>query len=143
MVGNGDVDIEREITALEALDRLALLQLWRSTFRREAPPRLSRALIKKAIAHNIQIKACGGLSVRVIRALKAAAKPDARPAALTRLPGPGTRLVREWNGVLYEVEVLDDGFLWQGRLHRSLSAIAREITGTRWSGPRFFGIRGG
>lgn len=142
MSSNRNADVEREISELEALDRPALLQRWRSAFGQDAPPRLSRALMKKAIAHNIQIKACGGLSARVIRALKVVAKPDARPAALARPPGPGTRLVREWNGVLYEVEVLDGGFLWQGRQHRSLSAIAREITGTRWSGPRFFGIRG-
>ena len=55
----------------------------------------------------------------------------------------GSRLVREWNGALHEVEVLDDGYLWRGERHRSLSAIARAITSTRWSGPRFFGIKAG
>ena len=53
---------------------------------------------------------------------------------------PGTRLVREWNGRTYHVEVVADGFVWNGRTHRSLSAIAREITGAQWSGPRFFGL---
>ncbi len=134
--------IERDIAALEGLDRTALLARWRLAFGREAPPRLSRALMAKAIAYDMQVKAFGGLSARAIRALKAAAKPGSAPAA-TQLPVRGTRLVREWNGVLHEVEVLDDGYLWRGQQHRSLSAIALAITGTKWSGPRFFGIKGG
>ena len=134
--------IERDIAALEGLDRTALLARWRLAFGREAPPRLSRALMAKAIAYDIQVKAFGGLSARTIRALKAAVKPGSAPAA-SRPPARGTRLIREWNGVLHEVEVLDDGYLWRGQRHRSLSAIARAITGTKWSGPRFFGIKGG
>ena len=59
---------------------------------------------------------------------------------MSKLPSRGTRLVREWNGALHEVEVLEDGYLWRGARHRSLSAIARAITGTKWSGPRFFGL---
>jgi len=133
--------IEREIAALNGLDRTALLVRWRSAFGREAPPRLSRALMAKAIAYNIQVKAFDGLSARTIRVLKAAAKPGSAPAA-SRPPARGTRLVREWNGVLHEVEVLDDGYLWRGQQHRSLSAIALVITGTKWSGPRFFGTKG-
>jgi hypothetical protein len=97
--------------------------------------------MEKAIAYDIQVRAFGGLSARTIRALRAAARADSRPA-LNGLPGCGTRLVREWNGVLHEVEVLEDGYLWRGKRHRSLSAIARAITGTKWSGPRFFGLKG-
>jgi Protein of unknown function (DUF2924) len=138
---SADVDAQREIAALEGLDRAALLARWRSAFGREAPPRLSRELAVKAIAYAIQVQASGGLSARTIRALKAASKPGSGPAA-TKLPGRGGRLVREWNGVLHEVEVVDDGYLWRGERHRSLSAIARAITGTKWSGPRFFRIRG-
>ena len=133
--------IEREIATLDGLDRTELLARWRSAFRREAPPRLSRQLAVKAIAYDIQFKAFGGVSARTIRALKAAAKSGPAPAA-TQLPGRGVRLIREWNGVLHEVEVLDDGYLWRGQRHRSLSAIALAITGTKWSGPRFFGIKG-
>lgn len=134
--------IEREIAALDALDRSALLQRWRFAFGREAPPRLSRSLMVKAVAHEMQVRAFGGLSPRTIRALKAAGKPEATSIS-RRLPGRGTRLVREWNGILHEVEVLDDGYLWRGQRYRSLSAIALAITGTKWSGPRFFGIKGG
>ncbi len=97
--------------------------------------------MEKAVAYDLQARAFGGLSARTIRALKAAVKPDAAPAS-RRPPGRGTRLVREWNGILHQVEVLDDGYLWRGQQHRSLSAIALAITGTKWSGPRFFGIQG-
>ncbi len=142
MTLNKDADVEREIAALDALDRSALLQRWRSAFGRETPPRLSRPLLEKALAHEIQVKAFGGLSARTVRTLKTAVKLAAAPVS-SRPPSRGARLVREWNGVLHEVEVLDDGYLWGGQRHRSLSAIARAITGTRWSGPRFFGIKGG
>jgi hypothetical protein len=62
----------------------------------------------------------------------------AKPRAVT--PKPGARLLRPWNGVTHEVLAVEDGFLWAGRTWRSLSVIAREVTGTRWSGPRFFGL---
>ena len=137
-----DGHVEREIAALEALDRSALLQRWRSAFGREAPPRLSRPLMEKAVAHDLQVRAYGRLSARTVRALKATVKLDAASAS-GRPPSRGARLIREWNGILHEVEVLEDGYLWHGQRHRSLSAIARAITGTRWSGPRFFGIKGG
>ena len=71
--------------------------------------------------------------------MRAAAKADGR-STLSNLPTRGTRLIREWHGTPHEVEVLEDGYLWRGVRHRSLSAIARTITGTRWSGPRFFGL---
>ncbi len=142
MTVDKDGSVEREIAALEALDRSALLQRWRSAFGRVAPPRLSRPLMAKAIAYDLQVRAFGGLSARTIRALKAAAKPHAALAASVKPPSRGARLIREWNGVLYEVEVLDDGYIWRSQRYRSLSAIALAITGTKWSGPRFFGIRG-
>jgi Protein of unknown function (DUF2924) len=133
--------VQRQIAALEDLDRTALLQRWRSAFGRDAPPRLSRPLMKKAIAYDMQVRAFGGLPVRTIRALKAAAKLKTAPAS-GRPPGRGARLVREWNGILHEVDIDDDGYLWRGQRYRSLSAIALAITGTKWSGPRFFGIKG-
>ena len=132
--------VERELAALAGLDRTALLARWRRAFGRAAPPRLSRPLMEKAIAYDIQVKAFGGLSTRTMRALRAVAKPGGGLTS-NRPPGSGTRLVREWNGALHEVEVLEDGYLWRGARHRSLSAIARAITGTKWSGPRFFGLK--
>jgi hypothetical protein len=95
--------------------------------------------MQKAIAYEVQAKVFGGLPARTRRALRDAAKAHGR-SGVSKLPSRGTRLVREWNGALHEVEVLEDGYLWRGARHRSLSAIARAITGTRWSGPRFFGL---
>jgi hypothetical protein len=95
--------------------------------------------MQKAIAYELQVKAFGGLSIPTKRSLRSAAKAGGR-SALSKLPSRGTRLVREWHGALHEVEVLEDGYLWRGARHRSLSAIARAITGTKWSGPRFFGL---
>jgi hypothetical protein len=132
-------EVTREIAALTELDRTALLERWRMAFGRDAPPRLSRSLMEKAIAYDLQAKALGGLPSRTRRALRAAAKADGK-SSLSKLPSRGTRLVREWHGALHEVEVLEDGYLWRGGRHRSLSAIARAITGTKWSGPRFFGL---
>jgi hypothetical protein len=132
--------VERELAALAGLDRTALLERWRRAFGRDAAPRLSRPLMEKAIAYDLQVTAFGGLSARTMRSLRAAAKADGGLTSC-RAPGSGTRLVREWNGALHEVEVLEDGYLWRGARHRSLSAIARAITGTKWSGPRFFGLK--
>ena len=132
-------EVERDLAALPELDRTALLERWRVAFGRDAPPRLSRALMEKAIAYDVQVEAFGGLSASTRRTLRAAAKAD-RKSALSKLPSCGTRLVREWHGALHVVEVLDDGYLWRGARHRSLSAIARAITGAKWSGPRFFGL---
>ena len=134
--------LEQELAALAKLDRAALLQRWRMAFGRDAPPRLSRALMEKAIAYDLQAKVFGGLPARTRRSLRATAKADGR-SGMSNLPSRGTRLVREWNGALHEVEVLEDGYLWRGARHRSLSAIARAITGTKWSGPRFFGLVAG
>jgi hypothetical protein len=131
--------VERELATLAELDRAALLQHWRRAFGRDAPPRLSRVLMEKAIAYDLQAKVFGGLPARTRRSLRATAKADGR-SGVSKLPSRGTRLVREWNGALHEVEVLEDGYLWRGARHRSLSAIARAITGTKWSGPRFFGL---
>jgi Protein of unknown function (DUF2924) len=131
--------VERELATLAKMDRSALLERWRMAFGRDAPPRLSRGLMQKAMAYELQVKASGGLSGRTRRALRAAAKAD-RKSALSNLPSRGTRLIREWHGTVHAVEVLEDGYLWRGARHRSLSAIARAITGTKWSGPRFFGL---
>jgi hypothetical protein len=123
-------DVARELAALAELDRMALQERWRRPLGRDAPPRLSRAMMEKAIAYDLQAKAFGGLSSRTRRALRAAAKANGR-SSLSKLPSRGTRLVREWHGTVHEVEVLEDGYLWRGARHRSLSAIAGEITGTK------------
>jgi hypothetical protein len=133
-----EAEIAGEVSSLDGLDRMALQRRWQESFSHTAPPRLSQILMAKCIAHNIQVRAYGGLPVRTIRALKAAAKAGDTESIS---PGTGTHLIREWNGVLHEVIVERDGYVWQGKQYRSLSAIARAITGVRWSGPRFFGLK--
>ena len=133
--------VARAIAGLADLERDDLVARWESTFGRPAPFKLSRALIEKALAYEIQRKAFGGLPRSTHKAQRQAlgAEPESKPA---RRAAPGTRLVREWNGKTYEVDVIDGGFLWDGQTYRSLSHIAREITRANWSGPRFFGLSG-
>ena len=139
MTAETDEAVAGEIAALETLDRNALVDRWQDTYGKAPPPRLSRPLMIRALAYEIQVEAYGGLPPRTVRALKAALGPVGERPGSARPPSVGARLIREWNGVLHEVEVLADGYLWQGKRYRSLSAIARAITGVKWSGPRFFG----
>ena len=135
----------------EALARLTELNLgelrqqWRTLYKAEASPHLSRELLVRAVAYRMQEVGLGGLRPGRQRQLHQIAQQFKETGAATtpRRPElkPGTRLVREWQNQIYEVLVLDDGFSWQGTHHRSLSAIARKITGTAWSGPLFFGVK--
>ena len=134
-------EVAREIAGLSDLDRKDLIARWRSVYGMPPPHKLSRALLEKALAYEIQCAAFGGLSGAVKRALRQAAKTKGR-ATRTRPLNPGARLIREWNGVVHEVDVAGDGYIWQSQTYRSLTAVACEITGTKWSGPRFFGLSG-
>jgi hypothetical protein len=135
----------------EALSRLPTLnigelrQQWRSLYKTQAPPNLSRELLVRAVAHRMQELALGGLRLEPRRHLLRIAqqfKETGKAAILVRSElKPGTRLMREWQGRTYDVLVLDEGFSWQNMHYRSLSAIARKITGTPWSGPLFFGLK--
>lgn len=105
------------------------------------PKHMSQALMRRFIAYRLQERQHGGLSPTALRALERWAAPgsvNTRPRPTLR---PGVRLVRSWQGKTHTVEVTDRGYVWQGQIHRSLSTIARAITGTRWSGPRFFGLQ--
>ncbi len=135
----------------EALSRLPELgigeirQQWRGLYKAEAPPQLSRELLVRAIAYRMQELALGNLRPEPQRRLRQIAQElrttgKARIRACRELK-PGTRLMRQWHGCIYEVLVLDDGFSWQRTRYRSLSAVARTITGTAWSGPLFFGLK--
>ena len=105
---------------------------------------ISRGLLIRAIAYEMQAKRYGRLKPALDRRLRMIANGsvDGDSKATPTLQ-PGARLVREWNGVSHVVEVIEGGFIWNGDRHRSLSAIARAITGARWSGPRFFGLTSG
>ena len=131
------------IDTLDMLSRDDLITCWRHHYRAEPPARIRRLLLELAVGWALQAQQQGGLSSAAERRLKAEAgnrKETRRPRQRLK---PGTRLVREWHGTVHVVEVTEGGFHWQGQRCRSLSAIARAITGANWSGPRFFGLKGG
>jgi hypothetical protein len=134
-------EVAREIADLTDLERESLVARWRSQYRKPPPRKLSRAVLEKALAYEIQCSAFGGLSSATKRALRAAASSKGT-STVARAVSLGARLVREWNEIVHEVDVTGDGYIWQGETYRSLTAIACRITGTKWSGPRFFGLAG-
>jgi hypothetical protein len=133
------------LSRLPELDLGELRQQWRALYKTNASPHLSRELLVRAVAYRMQEVALGGLRPGPQRLLRQIAQQFKQTgAAITpRRPElkPGTRLMREWQGRTYDVLVLDDGFSWQTTCYGSLSAIARRITGTAWSGPLFFGLK--
>ena len=130
-----------QLACLEALRGNDLDIEWRRTLR-TAPPDISADLKRRAIAYRLQEKVSGRLPATVLRQLKALATagPSGDRCAPGCQPKPGTRFVREWNGQTLVVTKTEEGYEHAGRTYRSLSEIAREVTGTRWSGPRFFGL---
>jgi hypothetical protein len=137
--------IDDGIAELEALTSPQLRARWQQAFGRPAPKRASRDLLLRALAYRLQEQAEGCLRPATRRRLARLAGlngeiPKPVPPVATRLK-PGSRLVREWRGEVHQVTVLDDGFDYRGARYGSLSQIARTITGTRWSGPLFFGLR--
>lgn len=131
-----------QLDTLKALDRSALLECWRDIIGSSPPKNLSAAFLRKAIAYEIQCAHFKGPLKGVQRALERIAAGKASGRTLARSLKPGTRLMREWNGRSWQVEVIESGLVMDGKVYRSLSAIAKHITGAHWSGPRFFGIDG-
>lgn len=123
---------------LEAMDRAGLLDAWSDIFCSPAPKGLSQGMMRRFLAFEIQVRRRGGLSGKAKAALTREDGASVKP--VTPALQPGGRLLREWNGVTHVVDVTETGFEWRGKNWRSLSAIAREITGAHWSGPRFFGL---
>jgi len=137
--------VEAELDRLPTTPIADLRKRYRELFRAEPPKAFGPDLLRRSIAHRIQEKAYGGLPREHQRLLdhlvKAAqAKPNGR-IELPRRIKPGSELVRTWNRQSYRVVVMEKGFAWEGRTYSSLSEIAFEITGTKWNGPRFFGLR--
>lgn len=144
--------VATEVAALSGLSREKLVEFWEQSFGTSPPRSCGRPLLQLAAASVIQEKALGGLKPAVRRALDRVPTPSNSDAGGPRSRmgsdktqsgsslRPGARLVREWNGRTYHVDVVTEGFVWNGKTHRSLSAIARAITGAQWSGPRFFGL---
>lgn len=138
--------LRREIETLEDLDLYELRARWQVHYRTPAPRFFRRKLLIRAIAYEMQAKVYGGLSPKTRRLLlKIAKEAEAgngfTTATMAQRLRPGTRLVRAHKGVTHVVDVLEDGFAWNGERWGSLSAIARAITGTNWNGNAFFGLR--
>jgi hypothetical protein len=124
---------------LSNMDRSALRVAWTKAFKNAPPHFLSMIFMRKALIWHEQCCRSNGLSPELKRALKstAAGKVVRRTTSIIR---PGTQFVREWNGRRYQVDVSNNGYVLNGESFKSLSAIALHITGTSWSGPRFFGL---
>ena len=130
------VDLRTELDALESMSRAELRAAWNREVR-ATPPNVSAGLLRLALAHHLQSKVMGGITKAMERKLQEIADCGAAQRVT-----PGTRFVREWRGKVHVVTVSDDGrYRWQDRDWNSLSEIARTITGTRWSGPAFFGTK--
>jgi Protein of unknown function (DUF2924) len=142
-------ELEDEIARLRDLDLRGLRARWHSVFRRKAPDHMPRHLLYRVIAYRLQAERLGDLDRDTQRFLDQVAARTRNGHELpvkgdhSRRHGlqPGTLLVREWDGKPQRVVVLEQGFAWNGTTYRSLTEIAFAITGTRWSGPRFFGLR--
>jgi hypothetical protein len=137
--------ISHKLDSLGSLPFKDLKQQWRSLYSSEPPLRVSRELLTRAVAYRIQEQALGGLKPSTRRLLERLAS-DARSGRPLRLSpsapaSAGTVLMRDWQGITHEVKVLDRGVLYKRKRYRSLSEVARLITGARWSGPLFFGLR--
>ena len=129
--------VEAEIAALEALSSAALRERW-SALTGSPVPRISPKLLRLALAWKLQARSFGGLSRATTRTLDQLGRGE----TLTAPARPGMRLVREWQGRVHVVTVGEDQVVrWEERPYRSLSEVARAITGTRWSGPAFFGLK--
>jgi hypothetical protein len=146
----GGRTIEAEIAQLRDLGLEGIRARWRAAFRREPPVHLPKHLLFAMVAYQLQAEAMGDLDAEAVRFLQridqAPSRADATPVAeqfeqRRRQLSPGTVLTREWNGQHHRVMVLDDSFAWEGGTYKSLSEIAKAITGTKWNGPRFFGLR--
>jgi len=136
--------ISQDWNTLKDLDRKALADLWQQAFGRPIPPKLYKPMVVLLLAYRLQELLFGGLTPETQRYL---ASLTPRPTegrtrgTPTRRLKPGTRLVRTWQGRTYTVTVADKGFVYEGEIHKSLSTLARNITGTAWSGPKFFGLK--
>ncbi|KJV38145.1 DUF2924 domain-containing protein [Brevundimonas sp. KM4] len=135
----GADSLSQELVRLETLPLQELRIVWRQVFKAPAPSLRSPELLRRIIGWRLQVDAGAGLKTATKRAIASKARIRTAGPALT----PGVRITREWQGRSHHVEVLTAGFLYDGRTFDSLSEIAREITGVRWNGPRFFGLRKG
>jgi hypothetical protein len=138
-------ELAMEIASLAKADIQDLRERWKTLYGRAPSGQLGRSFLIRAIAYRLQVQAFGGLKPSTRRLLSRAAEDGATGSSLPkpqmRRAESGTILIREWQGSAHRVTVLDQGVAFNGKRYRSLSEVARAITGSRWSGPRFFGLR--
>jgi hypothetical protein len=145
------LSLDDEIAHLRGLDLKGLRVRWQSIFKRQAPSHFPRHLLFGVLAYRLQVDTLGDLDGATIRLLQQIAAGGTKIDSVALMAGfdrrrrsklkPGTILMREWNGRPERVRVIDEGFAWKGKTYDSLSSIAFAITGTKWNGPRFFGLR--
>ena len=145
-----NTSVEDEIAHLRGLDLAGLRARWQSIFQRQAPAHLTRHLLFAVIAYRLQVDRFGDLDHATKHVLDRTIAKEAEPAMSSRLASfdqkrtelpPGTVLVRQWDRQSQRVMVMANGFAWNGQTYDSLSKVAFAITGTKWNGPRFFGLR--
>ena len=141
-----DAGMAGQIAQLRALSRPQLLDMWQKLYDRAAPPGIRRELLVPFLAYRMQEHAYGGLKSSARSELRRIARDLEESTGSTRLIlrpkiKAGTRLLREWRGRTHEVMATESGYEYRGVGYRSLSEIARKVTGTRWSGPAFFGLK--
>lgn len=132
--------LDERLARLSSMTASEVKAEWRKVFGTPAPPAFGNALTRRAIAAQYQQKALGGLRKGELRVLNRQVRKNERKPKAAPVIKPGTWLSRTWHGEVHEVVVLDGCYEYRGKRHASLSAIARNITGAHWSGPRFFGL---
>ncbi len=135
-------DLDVTIRSLQEQTLYQLKEAWNMAFGTPPPRGISRKLMIRALAHDLQVRALGDLKPRLLKTLLAHGSGQIAEGKTDKMKfAPGTRLVREWQGTSRVVDVVPDGYRWNNETYSSLSAVVRAITGTRWSGPVFFGLK--
>lgn len=133
--------LQRELIKLADASRDELIEYWKRLTKREPPRYASIEFLRRAAAYAIQEREFGAIPQSVKRQLQAVARGETPTKRVGSVHiKPGVRLLREWHGANHEVIVTDNGYLWEGHIYKSLSAVAQAISGAKWNGPRFFGI---
>lgn len=137
-------DVEAEVNRLSTMPIAEIRTRWRAAFESEPPKAFGPDLLRRSLAHKLQEDAYGGLaptSRKLLNQLVAQSAKSNGKFVIPRQIKAGAILVREWKGKTHRISVLDEGFAFEGKSYSNLSVVARLITGARWNGPRFFGLR--